>query len=125
MPSRSEIQAACWSGRIGANWSIGGLTGSGRNGWLIAAPHAAPDDRLSGECAVCQHGGFFPARENTVIANETREQLANIVGEMREKVRDKLDSMEAEGITCIPVGDVRLILNEHYNLMQQLIYESM
>lgn len=59
-----------------------------------------------------------------MITNETREQLAIIVGEMREKVRDKLDSMEAEGITCIPVGDVRLILTEHYNLMHQLIYEG-
>lgn len=56
--------------------------------------------------------------------DETRGQLANIVGEMRETVREKLESMEAEGVTCIPIADVRIMLNEHYNFMYRLIYEG-
>lgn len=58
-----------------------------------------------------------------MITQETTEQLAKIVGEMRDTVREKLERMEAEGITCIPIGDVRIILTEHYNLMHRLIYE--
>ena len=54
----------------------------------------------------------------------TIEELANIVGEMRDRVRDKLENMEAEGVTCVPISDVRIILTEHYNLMHQLIYET-
>ena len=56
--------------------------------------------------------------------DNTKEQLANIVGEMRDRVRDKLDSMESEGVNCIPISDVRFILTEHYNLMHQLIYDG-
>jgi len=59
-----------------------------------------------------------------VTKDETRGQLANIVGEMRETVREKLESMEAEGVTCIPIADVRIMLNEHYNFMYRLIYEG-
>jgi hypothetical protein len=43
---------------------------------------------------------------------------------MRETVREKLESMEAEGVTCIPIEDVRIMLSEHYNFMYQLIYEG-
>jgi hypothetical protein len=56
--------------------------------------------------------------------NETTEELAKIVGEMRETIRDKLESMEAEGVTCIPIADVRIMLTEHYNFMYRLIYEG-
>jgi len=59
-----------------------------------------------------------------MFTNDTREQLAKLVGEMRDTVREKLERMEAEGITCIPIGDVRIILTAHYNLMHQLVYES-
>jgi transcription initiation factor IIE alpha subunit len=59
-----------------------------------------------------------------VTTDETKEQLANIVGEMRDSIREKLESMEAEGIACIPISDVRIILNEHYNLMYQIIYDD-
>jgi len=54
---------------------------------------------------------------------ETTKQLAKIVGEMREMVREKLESMEAEGITSIPIDDVLFMLTEHYNFMYQLICE--
>ena len=57
------------------------------------------------------------------MMDENTEQLANIVGEMRDRIREKLESME-EGITCVPISDVRFILTEHYNLMHQLIYET-
>ena len=57
-----------------------------------------------------------------MISDETKEQLAKIVGEKRESVREMLESMEAEGISCIPIEDVRIILTEHYNFMYQLIY---
>lgn len=57
-------------------------------------------------------------------ADESIEQLANIVGEMRDSIREKLESMEAEGVTCIPIEDVRIILNAHYNLMYQLVYDG-
>ena len=30
--------------------------------------------------------------------------------------------MEAEGVTCVPIEDVRIILNAHYNLLYQLVY---
>ena len=55
---------------------------------------------------------------------ETPEELAKIVGEMRETVREKLDGMEAEGVTCIPIADVRIMLTDHYNFMYRLIYEG-
>lgn len=55
---------------------------------------------------------------------ETQEELAKIIGKMRETVREKLDGMEAEGVTCIPIADVRFMLTEHYNFMYRLIYES-
>jgi len=58
-----------------------------------------------------------------MTTNETTEQLAKIIGEMRETAREKLESMEAEGVTCIPIEDVRIILTEHYNFMYRLIYE--
>ena len=56
--------------------------------------------------------------------DETIEDLANIVGELRNSTREKLEGMETEGVTCIPISDVRIILTEHYNLMHQLIYET-
>ena len=56
--------------------------------------------------------------------NETPEELAKIVGEMRETVQDKLNSMEMEGITCIPIDDVRIMLTEHYNFMYRLVYNE-
>jgi hypothetical protein len=56
--------------------------------------------------------------------DENTEQLANIIGEMRERIHEKLEGMEAEGVTCIPMEDVRIILNAHYNLMYQLVYET-
>ena len=59
-----------------------------------------------------------------MTTDRTTEQLANIVGEMRDRIREKLENMEAEGVTCIPIADVRIILTEHYNLMHQLIYEA-
>lgn len=59
-----------------------------------------------------------------MTTNETTEQLAIIVGEMRDQVREKLESMEEEGITCIPIADVRIMLTEHYNFMYRLIYEG-
>jgi hypothetical protein len=59
-----------------------------------------------------------------VTTDETTEQLANIVGEMRDRVREKLENMEAEGITCVPISDVRIIKAEHYNMMHRLIYEA-
>ena len=54
----------------------------------------------------------------------TTEELAKIVGEMRETVQEKLEGMEAEGVTCIPIADVRIMLTEHYNFMYRLIYEG-
>ena len=54
----------------------------------------------------------------------TIEELANIVGEIRDRIREKLENMEAEGVKCVPIEDVRIILTEHYNLMHQLIYET-
>jgi len=59
-----------------------------------------------------------------VTTGETKEQLANIVGEMRDSIREKLESIEAEGVTCIPISDVRIILTEHYNLIYQIIYDD-
>ena len=53
--------------------------------------------------------------------DESTVQLANIVGEMRDRNREKLESMEAEGVKCVPIEDVRIILNAHYNLMYQLV----
>jgi len=32
--------------------------------------------------------------------------------------------MEAEGVTCIPIEDVRIMLIEHYNFMHRLFYED-
>jgi len=43
---------------------------------------------------------------------------------MRDKIREKLESMEAEGIKCVPIEDVHIILTAHYNLMYQLVYEG-
>jgi hypothetical protein len=63
-------------------------------------------------------------KEIDVSTDETIEDLANIVGEMRDSIREKLENMEAEGVTCVPISDVRFILTEHYNLMHQLIYET-
>jgi hypothetical protein len=59
-----------------------------------------------------------------VSTDGTIEELANIVGEMRDRIREKLENMEAEDVTCVPITDVRIILTEHYNLMHQLIYET-
>ena len=59
-----------------------------------------------------------------MAVDENTEQLANIVGEMRDRIREKLENMEAEGVTCVPIEDVRIILNAHYNLMYQLVYED-
>ena len=56
--------------------------------------------------------------------DENVEELANIVGEMRDHTREKLESIESEGVTCIPIEDLRIILNAHYNLMYQLVYEG-
>lgn len=57
-------------------------------------------------------------------SDEIKEQLAKIVGERRESVREMLEAMEADGISCNPIEDVRIILTEHYNFMYQLIYEG-
>ena len=59
-----------------------------------------------------------------MTASESKEQLASIVGEMRETIQEKLDNMEAEGVTCIPIADVRVMLTGHYNFMYRLIYED-
>jgi len=59
-----------------------------------------------------------------VTEDETKEELAKSVGEMRETIREKLESMEAEGVTCIPIADVRFMPTEHYNFMYRLIYEG-
>ena len=59
-----------------------------------------------------------------MTANESKEQLASIVGEMRETVQEKLESMETKGVTCIPIADVRIMLTGHYNFMYRLIYEG-
>ena len=56
--------------------------------------------------------------------DETTEELARIIGEMRETIREKLERMEAEGVTCIPIADVRFMLTEQYNFMYRLIYEG-
>jgi Zn-dependent membrane protease YugP len=63
-----------------------------------------------------------PQQAQYMTIDETKEQLAKIVGEKRESVREMLENMEAEGISCIPIEDVRIILTEHYNFMYQLIY---
>ena len=39
-------------------------------------------------------------------------------------VRSKLEYIKAEGVTCIPIVDVRIMLTEHYNFIYQLIYEG-
>jgi hypothetical protein len=59
-----------------------------------------------------------------MTTDATKEQLAKIVGERRESVREMLENMEAQGISCIPIEDVRIILTEHYNFMYQLIYTA-
>ena len=41
--------------------------------------------------------------------------------QMRETACEKPERMEAEGVTCIPIDDVRIMLTKHYNLMYQLI----
>ena len=43
---------------------------------------------------------------------ETKEELAKIIGEMRESILEKLERMEAEGASCIPIADVRFMLTE-------------
>jgi hypothetical protein len=63
-------------------------------------------------------------QDKNVTKDETTEQLAKIVGEMRETFRERLESMEAEGVTCIPIADVRIMMTEHYNFMYRLIYEG-
>ena len=55
---------------------------------------------------------------------ETTEELAKIVGEIRETIREKLERMEVEGVSCIPIADVRFMLTEQYNFMYRLIYEG-
>ena len=62
--------------------------------------------------------------KNVSTEDETIEDLAKIVGEMRDSIREKLENMEAEGVKCVPIEDVRIILTAHYNLMHQLIYET-
>ena len=52
----------------------------------------------------CYRGGIYITQEKEVSTDETTEQLANIVGEMRDRIRDKLESMEAEGVTCVPIN---------------------
>jgi len=59
-----------------------------------------------------------------MITNDTPDLLADIAGEMRETGRDKPESMEVEGITCIPIDDVRIKQTEHYNIMCRLVYEG-
>jgi hypothetical protein len=46
-----------------------------------------------------------------------------VLREERLKMSD-YESMEAEGVTCIPIEDVRIMLTEHYNFMYRLIYEG-
>ena len=55
---------------------------------------------------------------------ETKEELARIIGEMRETIHERLERMEAEGVSCISIADVRFMLTEQYNFMYQLIYEG-
>jgi hypothetical protein len=77
-------------------------------------------------------GRITITQEKNVTTDETTEQLAIIVGEMPDRIREKLGNLEtwklgnleAEGITCVPISDARIILTEHYNLMHQLIYEA-
>ena len=68
--------------------------------------------------------GFPISQEKNVTKDETIEELANSIGTMRDRIREKLENMEAEGVTCVPISDVRIILTEHYNLMHRLIYEA-
>jgi len=59
------------------------------------------------------------------VANyETKEELAKIIGERRESIREKLERMEAEGVTYIPIADLRFMLTGHYNFMYRLICEG-
>ena len=60
----------------------------------------------------------------SVTNYETKEELAKLIGEMRESIREKLERMEAEGVSCIPIADVRFMLTEQYNFMYRLIYEG-
>ena len=60
----------------------------------------------------------------SVTNYETKEERAKIIGEMRESILEKLERMEAEGVSCIPIADVRFMLTEQYNFMYQLIYEG-
>ncbi len=55
---------------------------------------------------------------------ETTEELAKIIGEMRESICEKLERMEAESVSCIPIADDRFMLTEQYNFMYRLIYEG-
>ena len=66
----------------------------------------------------------YTTQVKNVSTDGTIEELANLVGEMRDRIREKLESMEAEGITSVPIEDVRIILNAHYNLMYQLVYDG-
>lgn len=59
-----------------------------------------------------------------MTASETNEQLATMIGVMRETVRERLERMESEGVTCIPIADVRIMLTEHYNFMYRPVYEG-
>ena len=63
-------------------------------------------------------------REQNMTASETNEQLATMIGVMRETVRERLERMESEGVTCIPIAVVRIMLTEHYNFMYRLVYEG-
>ena len=49
-------------------------------------------------------GGLAITQEKNVSTDGTIEELANIVGEMRDRIREKLESMEAEGVTCVPIS---------------------
>jgi len=86
---------------------------------LIPPALSALSDKHQAHVNPCS---FF--QEMNMAIDENTEQQANNVGEMRDQIREKLENMEAEGVKCVPIKDVRIILNAHYNLMYQLVYEG-
>ena len=56
--------------------------------------------------------------------SDAKERLFKIVGEMRKVVREQLEDMKADSVSCITIEDVRIILTEHYNFVYRPIYED-
>jgi hypothetical protein len=50
------------------------------------------------------------------MANETAEQLAKIIGEMRDTVSEKLESMYVESVARIPTNGAALTLVPKANI---------